>query len=495
MSTQEYINLEYTILSYHIFHAGKHERGRKSGNNLFTKTKRIWFSEKCRILYDTIKQCYDKNNYEYMNITHTFMELYPNKEQLLTDVLISNDLQTNVNIDIYYEKLQKLYLLSLQRQIAIRLHHATNNNQLINIHQDNGIYNISQFLQQSKDNTLNLDKNIIEWIGYYKDNQKNTTQYELGIDFLDEALQGGIEPYQLVLINGDADSGKTSLGLQILENLSKNHKTCFFNFEFPNHKYIYRLQKKHQSLLQQEKMTENCSQNIMQNMILIDTTNYDNELSNLANKIEMLYDKGMRFFLIDSQMWIQVEENVKGEEAESKKFEVLANLANRLEIVIFLITQTSKLDSINPFGSKKGGYYSSIIINIKQNKNNENLDNTKRTIHIHKNKQTGIRNTYNAVFDTTYLTFSKDNADNANTTQRDSKKYYCNSQNYNKYKPHSNYRNTNATDNNMQENEIKMPIQDQNQRKTLEIIDLSVLENLSDTPINKNNNDSLIFKF
>ena len=107
MSTQEYINseniniaLEYTILSYHIFHAGEHERGRKSGNNLFTKTKRIWFSEKCRILYDTIKQCYDKNNYEYMNITHTFMELYPNKEQLLTDVLISNDLQTNVNIDI-----------------------------------------------------------------------------------------------------------------------------------------------------------------------------------------------------------------------------------------------------------------------------------------------------------------------------------------------------------------------------------------------------------
>ena len=47
----------------------------------------------------------------------------------------------------------------------------------------------------------------------------------------------------------------------------------------------------------------------------------------------------------------------------------------------------------------------------------------------------------------------------------------------------------------MQEKEIKMPIQDQNQRKTLEIIDLSVLESLSDTPINKNNNDSLIFKF
>ena len=125
----------------------------------------------------------------------------------------------------------------------------------------------------------------------------------------------------------------------------------------------------------------------MQNILLIDTTNYDNELSNLANKIETLYDKGVRFFLIDSQMWIQTEESLKGEQTESKKFEVLANLTNRLEIVIFLITQTSKLDSINPFGSKKGGYYSSIIINIKQNKNNENLDNTKRTIHIQKNKQ------------------------------------------------------------------------------------------------------------
>ncbi len=91
------------------------------------------------------------------------------------------------------------------------MHHATNNNQLINIHQDNGIYDISQFLQQSKDNTLNLDKNIKEWIKYYKDNQRNTTQYELDVDFLDEALQGGIEPYQLVLINGDADVVKQVL--------------------------------------------------------------------------------------------------------------------------------------------------------------------------------------------------------------------------------------------------------------------------------------------
>ena len=385
------------------------------------------------------------------------------------------------------------------------MHHATNNNQLINIYQDNGIYNISQFLQESKENTISHDKNIKEWIEYYKDNQKNTTQYELGIDFLDEALQGGIESYQLVLINGDADSGKTSLGLQILENLSKNHKTCFFNFEFPNHKYIYRLQKKHQSLLQQEKMTENCSQNIMQNMILIDTTNHDNELSNLANKIEMLYDKGIRFFLIDSQMWIQTDENLKGEEAESKKFEVLANLTNRLEIVIFLITQTSKLDSINPFGSKKGGYYSSIIINIKQNidiknKDNKECNNTNRTIHIQKNKQTGINKTYNVIFDTDYLTFSKDNVDNANTTQRDSKSW-----NYNTYKHYNSYKNTNNTTaihNNTQnkqdtnqEKEIKMQIQEQNKIKTLETIDLSVLESLSDTPINKNNNDSLIFKF
>lgn len=313
-------------------------------------------------------------------------------------------------------------------------------------------------------------------------------------------MQGGIEPYQLVLINGDADSGKTSLGLQILENLSKNHKTCFFNFEFPNHKYIYKLQKKYKDLMQKNNITEKSFQNIMQNMILIDTTNHDNELSNLANKIEMLYDKGIRFFLIDSQMWIQTDENLKGEEAESKKFEVLANLTNRLEIVIFLITQTSKLDSINPFGSKKGGYYSSIIINIKQNidiknKDNKECNNTNRTIHIQKNKQTGINKTYNVIFDTDYLTFSKDNVDNANTTQRDSKKYYCNSQNYNKYKPHSNYRNTNATNNNMQEKEIKMQIQEQNKIKTLETIDLSVLESLGDIPNTKNNDNSFIFNF
>ena len=47
----------------------------------------------------------------------------------------------------------------------------------------------------------------------------------------------------------------------------------------------------------------------------------------------------------------------------------------------------------------------------------------------------------------------------------------------------------------MQEKEIKMQIQEQNKIKTLETIDLSVLESLGDIPNTKNNDNSFIFNF
>ena len=193
-------NLEYEILSYHIMNANEKTTGRKNGAMFFLKTKKAWFSTNCQLLYDIMKQCYDTNTYEYMNITESFIESYPNKQQFLMDILTCYNLSNTIIIDIYYKKLQKKYLLEQQRKMVKRLHYATSNNKLININQDEGIYDISQFLQQSKENTISHDKNIKEWIEYYKENQKNTTQYELGIDFLDEALQGGIESYQLVLI-------------------------------------------------------------------------------------------------------------------------------------------------------------------------------------------------------------------------------------------------------------------------------------------------------
>ena len=73
---------------------------------------------------------------------------------------------------------------------------------------------------------------------YMKQNNVKFEKYELGINFLDITLHGGIELHKLVLVSGEYEAGKTSLCLQIMRNLAKNHKCAYFCFEFPANKYV-----------------------------------------------------------------------------------------------------------------------------------------------------------------------------------------------------------------------------------------------------------------
>lgn len=214
-----------------------------------------------------------------------------------------------------------------------------------------------------------------------------------GIDFLDETLSGGFAPAQLVLVSGEPEAGKTALSTQIMENVAQHRRVGFFCFEFTVDEYVRR--NRNNPFLKKEN-------------IAICNDGYD--ISRVAANIkEEYYTHGTRFFVIDSQLRLSNADATTMEEEETSKFSVLAKLCHKLGIVVLFIIQTSKTDTQNPMGSKKGGHEASIIIRIEfakaLNSGGENDENA-REIKINKNKQTGKHFKERVYFDTERLRFS-----------------------------------------------------------------------------------------
>ncbi|MGG7049231.1 MULTISPECIES: ATPase domain-containing protein [unclassified Campylobacter] len=273
------------------------------------------------------------------------------------------------NIISYIPELEHSYKINRQRQIA----------KMLTDKADDGIsVDIDDIMAYAKDAPHEF-RNFKQWAEYIQ-NLPVLPRYQTGVSFLDMAFGGGIEMSQLVLLSGEPEAGKTSIGVQILENVSQGFKAAFFCFEFTARQYITA------KLQQDPKFCEN------ENLFII---NEGYNINEVAENIRALHKMGVKFFLIDSQMRIEVSKARSMEEEESAKFSTLAKLAHSLEIVIMLIVQTAKGDPNNPMGSKKGGHESSITIRIEHikpsadDKKNMEYDPTKRLLIIKKNKQTG----------------------------------------------------------------------------------------------------------
>lgn len=282
----------------------------------------------------------------------------------------------------------------------------------------NNQYNFALFLSEAvkNDRVINLNADLMEEFTYkqitksyktFAESEKETDRKEhlkfaTHVEFLDTAFNGGIEIGQLVLVSGDYEAGKTTLCTQILENISFEHKVCFFCFEFTTDSYIQRRQKQPSVRLNKD------------NMIIIND-GYD--IQDIKNNIEILHQtQGIRVFLIDSQMRIEnaLRKNGSGEEKESEKFELLGKLAHRLGLIIFLIIQTSKADEDTPFKSKKGAHEASIIMHLahkdESKKDIQNPHLHKRLLKVKKNKQTGKHFKEDILFNDKTGFFEKDPA-------------------------------------------------------------------------------------
>lgn len=178
---------------------------------------------------------------------------------------------------------------------------------------------------------LSKYKNLKQATEYYKD-MPPTPKYSTGFDLIDRALNGGIETGVLVGVGGKADTGKTTLTVQMLENVSRGFKSAYFSWEFGVRKYVER--RKRDDSINGE------------NILIIDE---ENDIEDVCKTIETLtVHGGYKFFLIDSQMRIQ-NKNFNGNVTEKTDdiFSKLSSIATKLEIVIFIIVQTSLADHRN----------------------------------------------------------------------------------------------------------------------------------------------------
>lgn len=340
------------------------------------------FSKEIRKIYSKILDLSEKN----LPINLNILKQYITQEELLLGLSEAMPIPEFFN---YIPELEKAYKIRSQTYIAKVLNESSLKGEVID----------PVWLAAKFDSAPKALKTFSDWARFYEQ-QPILPRYKTNVSFLDASLGGGFEMSQLVLFSGEPEAGKTSLGLQILENIAENNKACFFCFEFTARQYILR------------KMENNprFAQNAGKNLFVI---NEGYDISEVGDNIKHLAKMGVKFFLIDSQMRIEVPKARSMEEEETAKFSTLAKLAHKLEVLIILIIQTAKGDSNNPMGSKKGGHESSITIRIEHCKppkevTDKEFDPKRRTIIIKKNKQTGKHFKEEVQFDPISLSFKRD---------------------------------------------------------------------------------------
>ena len=240
----------------------------------------------------------------------------------------------------YERPLKKEFALKEQEHVAQLLLKAAKEKRIIDLE------NLGDFVSETKANKF---LSFEDWERLY-DVRGEPERIPTGIDFLDQALDGGFTLGSLVLMGGDSEMGKTSLCLQFLEGLSQKSKVGFFCFEFTVWDYVKR--KKDSKSFNKK------------NMIIL---NDEYDIKDIERNIKILTKRGVKAFLIDSQM--RVGNSGKGENMEEKqtqKFSTLAKLCHKLDIVILMIYQTSKGDRESPFGSKIASYEASVIMRLEK---------------------------------------------------------------------------------------------------------------------------------
>jgi DNA repair protein RadA/Sms len=207
----------------------------------------------------------------------------------------------------------------------------------------------------------------------------NPPKYESGINFLDDALDGGFEMGQLVTITGEQEAGKTMLINQILANVAQGHRCLYFSLEFNKRQ----LRKNFAQRIKQGGVKLEATKNI--EVVTTDMT--DGLLASVLTRIEAEIRSGVKFIGIDSTLMLYIEE-LGGEAETTEIFRRLQKVTVENDTLIFVITQGSKEDNkegrISIFGSQKANHFANMMIHLTFDREED-----KRHLIIAKNKQNG----------------------------------------------------------------------------------------------------------
>ncbi|WP_233704707.1 RAD55 family ATPase [Helicobacter bizzozeronii] len=274
------------------------------------------------------------------------------------------------------EDLRQWLLIKIQRRLTKLLAEASLRGEVFDL----------DFLQKYSNIQPNTNsvKSYAQWVKIFAQ-EPPLKRYSTGIPFLDEQLGGGFVENSLVLLGGQSDTGKTTLGVQILRHVSQTQKALYFSFEFPLRNFCEKAQDA------KTRHDRFCDEDFF---YMADT---GTNIEELVAQIKRQAKEGVKFFLIDSQMMIEAGTKMskRNEEDQTKKFSRLAQLVHgqKLGIVIMLIVQGSKSDPKTPFDSVIGHYLADAFLFVSKlnpvQEPNEDKRNYLRQVYFIKNKMGG----------------------------------------------------------------------------------------------------------
>ena len=191
------------------------------------------------------------------------------------------------------------------------------------------------------------------------------TKFATGHRVIDNKM-GGFSEGSFINIAGVNFSGKTTLVLEVIENIARYKRAVFFSYEM------------YETLLVHNKLRDD---SIDHNLIVVQNKYL---LSEIENIIRDEAKKGVKFFAIDSMMKIKILDKLHDHQKASKISNVLSKLTQELGIIILLINQMALTDirekRLEFKGSGDISYDSDVSLFITVD------DDGKRTLHCKKDR-------------------------------------------------------------------------------------------------------------
>lgn len=221
-------------------------------------------------------------------------------------------------------------------------------------------------------------KTLGEWDAEF-DREPELEVLPSGIHWIDSTLDGGFKCGNFVFGSGKKETGKTYLFTTIMENMAscktKNYpdgiKCGFFSMEFGTKHYRDAVKEKYPHKDNKKRVA------IYKNVFVEHRVN---DISEIEKKVKRMVKKGVKFIFIDSQLRVTNAGKDQATKAEklADSFSRIGMMAQKYEIVIAMIVQTSKADHDADEVSVKGcidaDHEASLWLHIKKQKDSELRD-------------------------------------------------------------------------------------------------------------------------
>jgi len=193
-----------------------------------------------------------------------------------------------------------------------------------------------------------------------------------GIALLDNHFDGGFEEGMFINLIGESGAGKSTLMLEMLMNISAYSKSVFFGFEMSDRITLNKI--RHFGITDAHRRN-----------LVIDI--HSRNLETLKREVLLYAKEGVKFFVIDSKMKLEVEGAMDDHKKISQISSELSKLTQQNDIIIVLINQISeenlKTGRVSIKGSGDQIYDTDIVLVYRKVKN----DPSKRELQVYKNRQ------------------------------------------------------------------------------------------------------------